>query len=383
MLDFKIELEELNFILSHVTSVTNDPAIKREARTVIFEVSEDDTGIALGYTQDISSKLSFSCLEVSGSGRVQVPLVELVESLSAYSNLHRTKVKYVQVKEQNNRVQVLVKEVNLDEEEATDFGGISSYSFNNVPIRSNVEAMLASTAEGGDEFSGIDISIILNILLPSMSPKKGVLTNKIHFSEEFVFVKGTRSNLFVKNALSGEIFKDISLFYSSVAYLVKLAEFSGSLTILKEKGVLHISSFGDDGRSIFTSIKYAPMNIEYKTLLDSISKENGVVLDRYFLQDILRRFNDKDDLVVIFEEGGVVIKTSSLERTIPILNSKGEIGSVKFKINATVLKDLILGDAETMGDSLYLYLDKNSGRLGYSVEVADSKGVSRAITSVG
>ena len=47
------------------------------------------------------------------------------------------------------------------------------------------------------------------------------------------------------------------------------------------------------------------------------------------------------------------------------------------------MKDLILGDAETMGDYLYLYLDKNSGRLGYSVEVADSKGVSRAITSVG
>lgn len=379
MLNFSMNFEELQGLLSHATAVTSDSALKEADKTIVFMIKEEGESLIAAKNSDLMARVTFTPELVKEGGSIQVNSSELSKILSTFTGLSRTKVDSVEFRENNAKVQVIVHESGIDEE-SDAYGGNTSYSLDNIKIK---ERLLNDISVEFDEASAETVStseldIILGALMPVMDNKKGVNNNLIHFAEDMVFVMDTRGQVFYKNVLP-EVFGNSSFRYTSIAYMRKMIETSNHLSVVISGNKFAIRS--EDGM-VEAFINNIPVRFNYKPTLEGITKQNGVILDRAFLKDIIRRlaFTGADPTLAI-KEDGVHITTSDFARVVPILQAKGDIFGVEFKVKTSLLSSMIIGEDSVMSPNLFMYLEKGR-RVGYQLTISDDSGAFLSNTMV-
>lgn len=378
MAHFFLDYNTLTYLLDNATSVTSDSALKDADKTIFFLVNDGEESIAVAKNSDLFIRVQFTPELVKEAGNVQVNSSELSKILGTFSNLSRTRVESVEFKVNNSKVQVIVHEVALDEG-YEEFAGDTSYSLDSIKIK---EKTLEDISVKFDDENAVDVDsmkldIVLSTLMPIMDSKKGLNNNQIHFASDQIFVMDNRSQVFYKNILP-EVFGNSAFRYTSVAYMRKMIQTSNHLRVVISGNKFAIRS---ENGEIEAYINQLGVRFNYKPTLEGITKENGIILDRAFLKDIIRRLSIMgSDPKVSIQEDGVHITTESFSRVIPIMNSKGNVEGIEFKVNSSLLSSMIIGDDSVMSDSLYLYFERATR--GIQLTISDDSGAFLSNTRV-
>ena len=378
MAHFFLDYNTLTYLLDNATSVTSDSALKDADKTIFFLVNNDGESIAVAKNSDLFIRVKFTPELVKEAGNVQLNSSELSKILGTFSSLSRTRVESVEFKVNNSKVQVIVHEVALDEG-YEEFAGDTSYSLDSIKIKE--KTLQDISAEFDDEnavdVDSMELDIVLSTLMPIMDSKKGLNNNQIHFASDQIFVMDNRSQVFYKNILP-EVFGNSAFRYTSVAYMRKMIQTSNHLRVVISGNKFAIRS---ENAEIEAYINQLGVRFNYKPTLEGITKENGIVLDRAFLKDIIRRLSIMgSDPKVSIQEDGVHITTESFSRVIPIMNSKGNVEGIEFKVNSSLLSSMIIGDDSVMSNDLFLYFERATR--GIQLTISDDSGAFLSNTRV-
>ena len=378
MAHFFLDYNTLTYLLDNATSVTSDSALKDADKTIFFLVNDSEESIAVAKNSDLFIRVQFTPELVKEAGNVQVNSSELSKILGTFSNLSRTRVESVEFKVNNSKVQVIVHEVALDEG-YEEFAGDTSYSLDSIKIKEKTleDISVKFDDENAVDVDSMELDIVLSTLMPIMDSKKGLNNNQIHFASDQIFVMDNRSQVFYKNILP-EVFGNSAFRYTSVAYMRKMIQTSNHLRVVISGNKFAIRS---ENGEIEAYINQLGVRFNYKPTLEGITKENGIILDRAFLKDIIRRLSIMgSDPKVSIQEDGVHITTESFSRVIPIMNSKGNVEGIEFKVNSSLLSSMIIGDDSVMSDSLYLYFERATR--GIQLTISDDSGAFLSNTKV-
>ena len=379
MAHFFLDYDNLVYLLDNATSVTSDSALKDADKTIFFLIKDEGESIAVAKNSDLFIRVKFTPELVKEAGNVQVNSSELSKILGTFSNLSRTRVESIEFKVHKSKVQVIVHESALDED-YQDFAGDTSYSLDSINIKEKTlqDISVEFDDENAVDVDSMELDIVLSTLLPIMDSKKGLNNNQIHFASDQIFVMDNRSQIFYKNILP-EVFSNSSFRYTSVAYMRKLIQTSNHLRVVISGNKFAIRS---ESGEVEAYINQLGVRFNYKPTLEKITKENGIILDRAFLKDIIRRLSIMgSDPKVSIQEDGVHITTESFSRVIPISNSKGNVEGMEFKVNSSLLASMIIGDDSVMSNNLFLYLEPMKPR-GIQLTISDDSGAFLSNTKV-
>lgn len=379
MAHFFLDYDNLVYLLDNATSVTSDSALKDADKTIFFLIKDEGESIAVAKNSDLFIRVKFTPELVKEAGNVQVNSSELSKILGTFSNLSRTRVESIEFKVHKSKVQVIVHESALDED-YQDFAGDTSYSLDSINIKEKTlqDISVKFDDENAVDVDSMELDIVLSTLLPIMDSKKGLNNNQIHFASDQIFVMDNRSQIFYKNILP-EVFSNSSFRYTSVAYMRKLIQTSNHLRVVISGNKFAIRS---ESGEVEVYINQLGVRFNYKPTLEKITKENGIILDRAFLKDIIRRLSIMgSDPKVSIQEDGVHITTESFSRVIPISNSKGNVEGMEFKVNSSLLASMIIGDDSVMSNNLFLYLEPVKPR-GIQLTISDDSGAFLSNTKV-
>lgn len=379
MAHFFLDYDNLVYLLDNATSVTSDSALKDADKTIFFLIKDEGESIAVAKNSDLFIRVKFTPELVKEAGNVQVNSSELSKILGTFSNLSRTRVESIEFKVHKSKVQVIVHESALDEV-YQDFAGDTSYSLDSINIKEKTlqDISVEFDDENAVDVDSMELDIVLSTLLPIMDSKKGLNNNQIHFASDQIFVMDNRSQIFYKNILP-EVFSNSSFRYTSVAYMRKLIQTSNHLRVVISGNKFAIRS---ESGEVEAYINQLGVRFNYKPTLEKITKENGIILDRAFLKDIIRRLSIMgSDPKVSIQEDGVHITTESFSRVIPISNSKGNVEGMEFKVNSSLLASMIIGDDSVMSNNLFLYLEPVKPR-GIQLTISDDSGAFLSNTKV-
>lgn len=379
MAHFFLDYDNLVYLLDNATSVTSDSALKDADKTIFFLIKDEGESIAVAKNSDLFIRVKFTPELVKEAGNVQVNSSELSKILGTFSNLSRTRVESIEFKVHKSKVQVIVHESALDED-YQDFAGDTSYSLDSINIKEKTlqDISVEFNDETAVDVDSMELDIVLSTLLPIMDSKKGLNNNQIHFASDQIFVMDNRSQIFYKNILP-EVFSNSSFRYTSVAYMRKLIQTSNHLRVVISGNKFAIRS---ESGEVEAYINQLGVRFNYKPTLEKITKENGIILDRAFLKDIIRRLSIMgSDPKVSIQEDGVHITTESFSRVIPISNSKGNVEGMEFKVNSSLLASMIIGDDSVMSNNLFLYLEPVKPR-GIQLTISDDSGAFLSNTKV-
>lgn len=371
MAHFFLDYDNLVYLLDNATSVTSDSALKDADKTIFFLIKDEGESIAVAKNSDLFIRVKFTPELVKEAGNVQVNSSELSKILGTFSNLSRTRVESIEFKVHKSKVQVIVHESALDED-YQDFAGDTSYSLDSINIKEKTlqDISVEFDNENAVDVDSMELDIVLSTLLPIMDSKKGLNNNQIHFASDQIFVMDNRSQIFYKNILP-DVFSNSSFRYTSVAYMRKLIQTSNHLRVVISGNKFAIRS---ESGEVEAYINQLGVRFNYKPTLEKITKENGIILDRAFLKDIIRRLSIMgSDPKVSIQEDGVHISTESFSRLIPISNSKGNVEGIEFKVNSSLLASMIIGDDSVMSNNLFLYLEPVKPR-GIQLTISDDSG---------
>lgn len=378
MAHFFLDYNTLTYLLDNATSVTSDSALKDADKTIFFLVNNDGESIAVAKNSDLFIRVKFTPELVKEAGNVQLNSSELSKILGTFSSLSRTRVESVEFKVNNSKVQVIVHEVALDKG-YEEFAGDTSYSLDSIKIKEKTlqDISIEFDDENAVDVDSMELDIVLSTLMPIMDSKKGLNNNQIHFASDQIFVMDNRSQVFYKNILP-EVFGNSAFRYTSVAYMRKMIQTSNHLRVVISGNKFAIRS---ENGEIEAYINQLGVRFNYKPTLEGITKENGIVLDRAFLKDIIRRLSIMgSDPKVSIQEDGVHITTESFSRVIPIMNSKGNVEGIEFKVNSSLLSSMIIGDDSVMSNDLFLYFERATR--GIQLTISDDSGAFLSNTRV-
>lgn len=368
----KVSYSELASVLGYVNTILSDKTVDDKMKNVIFLVEKDEVTV-VGYSALTFARTKLNDVEtegVEGNWDFQVKSSELNKIIASYNNLYKTKVEYLEFeKSSNNKIKVIVHEEAIKEEDSR-LSQIGVFRLDSIPILDSVnkEIHMEFPSEPDSILSG-DLLLYIDSLFPLMSnDSSSSLVSKLNFSEDYIFVTASYISSFFVNKLP-DSFKGLTLGYSSVNFLKKLCEGVESIDVQRIDRYLCIQSGLTEA-----FLKFQNVRIRHEPYVNRMSTENGLVLDRLYLKDVLKRMLvSSQDGMAQMTEHGLEVSNSGFSQIIPINNKKGDVDNLKFKISVPVLVKTIVGDDSVFPSELFLYFVK-TGPTGYMLYVKDSTG---------
>lgn len=369
----KVSYSELSFVLGYVNTILSDKTVDDKMKNVIFLVEEEDVTV-VGYSALTFARTKLNNVEVEGvEGKwdFQVKSAELNKIIASYSTLYKTKVDFIEFEKtpSSNKIKVIVHEEAIKEEDSR-LSQTGRFLLDSVPILDSVNKEIhMDFPEDSDSILSGDLLFYIDSLFPLMSnDSSSSLVSKLNFSNDYIFVMASYISSFFVNKLP-DSFKDVTLGYSSVNFLKKLCEGVESINVQRIDRYLCIQSGMTEA-----FLKYQKVKVKHDSYVKRMSTDNGIVLDRLYLKDVLKRMMvSSQDGVAQMKELGLEVSNNGFMQVIPVNKKKGEVDNLKFKISVPVLVKTILGNDSVFPDELFLYFVK-TGPTGYLLYVKDATG---------
>lgn len=351
-----VDYAELNSVLGYIYTILSDKSVEDKVKNVIFNVSNDSVTV-IGYNQITFSRTvleKVSCEGIPEEGwYFQIKASELSKIMSSYSNLYKTKVEQIDIEDNNVRTKITVHEIPIDEEKDAKLAQNSVFEVENAPILPKILSDIKS--EFPEESNSVvcsELLFYLSSLLPLMSNDSANSTaSKLNFAEDYVFTLNSSCSAFIKNQLPEE-FKGITLGYSSVGFLKKLCEGTDFISVARDKIYLCIESGNTQA-----FMRFKPIKINYKSYVQKKSKEKGIVVDRLYMKDVLRRMGSisVDGKMHIDSENALIVMNDVFQQEVPLERCKTGTVGLSFKISIPIMNSLIIGNDEVLSSELFIY----------------------------
>lgn len=368
-----LDFNELSSVLGYVNLILADKSVEDSVKNIIFLVKGDDVTV-VGYNPLTFSRTVLEKTEVIGvpenGWEFQLKASELNKIFGSYANLFKTVVHRVSMEDDGVRIKVTVHEEPIDAEKDAKLAQDCTFEIENRPILSKVLSDVRSEfPEESDSVVSSELLLYLSSLLPLMSNDSANSTaSKLNFADDYVFSLSSSTSAFFKNKLSDK-FKGISLGYSSVGFMKKVCEGSEAISIAKTDLYICIESANTQA-----FLRYKPIKVNYKAWVEKRSKEKGIVVDRLYLKDVLRRMNSVSPEGVMFVADGetLVVSNEVFRQEVPLEGCKPSTEGIKFKVSIPILISLILGSDDVFADSIYIYFVESNR--GYNLYFQDKTG---------
>lgn len=363
----KVNYNELYNVLGYVNTVLSNKTVDEKMKNVIFLVDKENVTL-VGYSALTFSRTKLESVEVEGvedTYQFQVKYGDLNGIVGSYSNLSKTKVEDIEFEDSNNRIKMSVHEEAIDPADER-LAQVSRFMLDNVPILESIKKEITNEfPEDVDTVFSGDLLLYLDSLFPLMSNDS---VSKFNFGDEYVFVLSSYISSFFVNKLP-DSFKGVTLGYSSINFLRKLCTDAESINVQKVDRYLCIQSGLTEA-----FLKYQTVKIKTEPYVKRMSKDNGIVLDRLYLKDVLKR------MLVFSQDGtaqmtdlGLEVSNQGFTQIVPVNNRKGDVDNLKFRMSTSVLMKTIIGDDSVFSGDLFLYFVK-IGANGYMIYVKDATG---------
>lgn len=369
----KVSYSELSSVLGYVNTILSDKTVDNKMKNVIFLVEKGEVTV-VGYSALTFARTRLNDVETEGvdeSWDFQVKSADLNKIISSYSSLYKTKVDYIEFEKNtsSNKIRVIVHEEAIKEEDSR-LAQVGRFNLDNIPILESVnkEIHMEFPSEPDSILSG-DLLLYIDSLFPLMSnDSSNSLGSKLNFSNDYIFVTTSYISSFFMNKLP-DSFKGLTLGYSSVNFLKKLCDGVESIDVQRIDRYLCIQSGMTEA-----FLKYQNVRVRHETYVNRMSTDNGIILDRLYLKDVLKRMMvASQDGVAQMKEHGLEVSNDGFMQVIPVNNKKGDIENLKFKLSVPVLVKTIIGDDNMFPDEVFLYFVK-TGPTGYLLYVKDATG---------
>lgn len=365
----KLNFTELSNVLGYVNTILSDKTVDEKMKNVIFLVEEGEATV-VGYSALTFSRTKLNNVDtedIDGSWEFQVKASELNKIIASYAALYKTKVEDIEFEKSNNKIMAIIHEeaINPEDERLAQTG---RFLLDSVPILDSVnkEIHLDFPVEP-DSILSEELLLYIDSLFPLMNnDSSSSLVSKLNFSDDYVFVLASYISSFFKNKLPNA-FKGLTLGYSSVNFLKRLCEGVENISVQRIDKYLCIQSGLTEA-----FLKYQNVKVKADPYVNRMNNDNGIVLDRLYLKDVLKRMLvSSQDGVAQMNELGLEVSNEGFNQIIPVNNKKGDVDSLKFRISVPVLMKTIIGDDGILPGELFLYFVK-TGPKGYMLYVRDS-----------
>lgn len=375
-----LKYDELVETLGFATTVLSDKSVEDKMKNVIFLVEEDSVRV-VGYNAFTFSRTeieNISVEDIPGNGwQFQVRAANLLKILSSFSSLSKTKVDGVDFEEDGVRIKISIHE-NAIKEEDERLSQTCVFQMENIPIMNNVmKDINMDFPEDVELVDSADLSLYLESLLPLMSNDSASKNeSKLNFASDYVFVMSAQMSAYFKNKLP-DAFKGLTLSYSSVNFLKKLTEGSNNINICRIDKYLCIQSNNTEA-----FMRYQNIKIKYQAYLQRLNKDKGIVVDRLYLKDVLRRMSNisPDGKMVITDTGILEVSNSNFYQEIPLIKVKDGTAGISFNVSVSFLEKAIVGRDDVLSDELFIYFVPTAR--GYSIFLLDKTGAWLSNTTV-
>lgn len=375
-----LKYDELVETLGFATTVLSDKSVEDKMKNVIFLVEEDSVRV-VGYNAFTFSRTeieNISVEDIPGNGwQFQVRAANLLKILSSFSSLSKTKVDGVDFEEDGVRIKISIHE-NAIKEEDERLSQTCVFQMENIPIMNNVmKDINMDFPEDVELVDSADLSLYLESLLPLMSNDSASKNeSKLNFASDYVFVMSAQMSAYFKNKLP-DAFKGLTLSYSSVNFLKKLTEGSNDINICRIDKYLCIQSNNTEA-----FMRYQNIKIKYQAYLQRLNKDKGIVVDRLYLKDVLRRMSNisPDGKMVITDTGMLEVSNSNFYQEIPLIKVKDGTAGISFNVSVSFLEKAIVGRDDVLSDELFIYFVPTAR--GYSIFLLDKTGAWLSNTTV-
>lgn len=367
-----LNYDELVSKLDYANSILSDKSVEEKLRNIIFLVGTSKVEVIArnAYTFVRSTLENCKQEDIPESGwNFQLKSGELNKILSAFSNMTRTEVKGICLEVSGVCVKATIHEEDKVGENAS-LTRDSDFLLDTLPVSAKdlEEITMGFPEDLASPIAAADVLLYLDLLFPVLNnDTANGIGSKINFAGEYVFVVGSAMSAFVVNKLP-DAFKDICLTYSSVSFLKKISDKSEQLIVAKTDKYLCVLS-----EDTVAFMKYQRVKINYSMYVDKKSKDKGIVVDRLYLKDVLKRMSVVDDLgkIYIDSESDMTIKNGKFEQSVPLSNCRDAVG-ISFSIPSSLLSKMILGSDSVLEDPLRIYFVESPR--GYLVYMSDSSG---------
>lgn len=347
--------EELSKVLNFTNTIINNKSVDDKLKNVIFMVSFDGTAKMAGYNQFTFGRTILESAEIEDipeSGwEFQVKADALNKIIASFSNLFKTKVEKIDFSVDGVRIKVTVHELPLKEEDAR-LAQDSEFMLESAPILTNI--LKEIHREFPTECDGIvsdELYIYIDSLLPLLSNDTASTTgSKLFFADDYVFVISSDVSGFVKNNLP-DSFKMLTLSYSSVSFLKRVCELSQTINVSKIDKYICIQAENTEA-----FMRFQKPSVQHRTYLDRLKKDMGIVVDRFYLKDILRRMGSMSaDGTMKVEGDDLIVENSNFHQTVPLVRKKEGTDGIAFKVNISTLNNAILGKDDVFKSDIFMY----------------------------
>lgn len=375
-----VKYDELVETLGFATTVLSDKSVEDKMKNVIFLVDAESIKV-VGYNAFTFSRTDIedvSMEDIPGNGwQFQVRAANLLKILSSFSSLSKTKVDGVDFEDDGVRIKLTIHE-NAIKEEDERLSQKCVFQLENIPILSNVmKDINMEFPEDVEVVDSGDLSIYIESLLPLMSNDSASKNeSKLNFAEDYVFVMSAQMSAYFKNKLP-DAFKGLTLSYSSVNFLKKLTEGASSVNICRIEKYLCIQSNNTEA-----FMRYQNIKIKYQAYLQRLNKDKGIVVDRLYLKDVLRRMSNisPDGKMCITDDNTLEVTNSSFHQVIPLINVKEGTSGISFNVSVGFLEKAIVGRDDMLSGELFIYFVPTAR--GYSIFLLDRTGAWLSNTTV-
>lgn len=348
--------------LSDVSEVVEDRLASEDLRNIIFSLKDDDMRF-IGVNQVVTFKRkmageSYSVDDLPEGGILfQLNSKELIGFLSSYNGVRKTKVEEVSFEEGKKEHTILCKvlERNTDTNEPT----VSTWCFNSINIKQTVMPSIERKCSDDIELENTDTKSLL-FYTRNLGKQLQAGTNlysHLIFGEDYVVVFSTAHLSFMRNLL-GDTFKGVKLSYRAVGFMDKVICNEPMVEVGRaDKRYLYFKTDTSEAFILFDST--LP---NYQSYVDAKSDEHGMVIDRVYFMDTLKRLKLMNEAVE-FEikaddgESGILgVKNSKFSQDLVMLNSRNmDVDKHKFKVMPEVLEKAVLGDDAEFSGELFVY----------------------------
>lgn len=373
-----LKFDELSSVLNMCATIIGDKSVDDKMRNVIF-LFHNGEGKAVGYNAFTFARLPFGYVEEEDmpdeGWEFQLKASDLNKVLSSFSNLSRTKVSTISFYKSGVKIGIEIYEEAVEGADER-LSQKSHFTLESAPILANVlKEVHMEFPEDGEILSSDYLSVYLDSMLPLLSSEGG----KLCFAPDYVFTISSKMSAFFVNRLT-DAFKELTLSYSSVSFLKKLCEKypESDLIVQRIDKYLCIQTEGTE-----SFMKYQRVSQNYRPYVDRFKKDMGIVVDRMYLRDVVRRMGNmsQDGKMFVQDDSTLRVVNDVFEQMIPLNNIRPGTEGVGFNVSIPLLDKVMIGKNNILSsDEVFIYFVPTPR--GYTIYLADRSGVWFSSTQV-
>lgn len=361
-----VNIDDLSKAISSMETILTDSLIAEEQRNLIFWYNN-------GKLQVVAHNEFVNCIcgtepvniEADDDEMVNIRYKELKGVLDSFKSLKVTEATTISFDFQTNciKVEVVEEPLDKDSEFADKLYRTSKFTLSkprNVVQKVKSEIIGVTKAENAEPMTRDEMQPYFDTLLPTIKDINEGQGARLNFVGDYIFTSPQGYVTFMENLTKlrncyvlGSVAKFMKSFIDlEDVTMVSQYEQNGAVVLTLENSMAIATIKGFSGERAFNTKKY-----------ETIPKQ-GVVLDKKYIIDVLRRFNKGEDIGVCFNREELVLTQKSVSLSIPYYNERLDDDFEQLSLNKQNVgrfSNYILAHKD-FGELLFIYFEKKENR---------------------